>query len=83
MLAWANEARFPPGPNGSGIPVPEVGFDPIIGQTNSGERRFMSGTDPRNQHATLDLPEEWVISKGGEYLFTPSISALRDVFAVA
>ena len=83
MLAWANEARFPPGPNGSGISVPEVGFDPIIGQTNSGGRRFMSGTDPRNQHATLDLPEEWVISKGGEYLFTPSISALRDVFAVA
>lgn len=83
MLDWANEPRFPPGPNGSGNPVPEVGWDPIIGQAGAGGHRFMSGTNPRNQSATLDLPQEWVISKGGEYLFTPSLSALRDIFAIA
>lgn len=31
---------------------------------------------------SFKLPVEWVISKGGEYFFSPSISALREVFAL-
>lgn len=74
-LAWANAPNFPP----KGI---ESGFDPIIGQATDPTSRTIAGTDPRNQTATLSLPEEWVISKGGEYFFTPSITGLRDDFAV-
>jgi len=40
----------------------------------------MSGVDPKNQSKELGLPN-WVVSRGGEYFFSPSISALRDVFS--
>lgn len=39
-------------------------------------------TDPNDPNANFNLPVEWVISKGGEYFFSPSISALRDTFAL-
>jgi Dyp-type peroxidase family len=73
--SWANNPNFP-------IQKNEVpGFDPIIGQTNDGGVRTLSGTNPANHPANLDLPTEWVVSKGGEYFFSPSISALEETFA--
>lgn len=42
----------------------------------------MTGADPDNTAASLDLGfQTWVVSKGGEYFFVPSISVLRDVFS--
>ncbi|CAL1715804.1 unnamed protein product [Somion occarium] len=74
--SWANNTGFP-------IQKPEVpGFDPIIGQAADPTSRTMSGSNPQNQTATLSLPTEWVVSKGGEYFFAPSISVLRDTFAL-
>lgn len=35
-----------------------------------------------NNPNSFKLPVEWVISKGGEYFFLPSISALREEFAL-
>lgn len=44
--------------------------------------RSMSGADPGNTASTLDLGfQKWVVAKGGEYFFSPSIPVLRDVFA--
>nr|7ANV_A Chain A, ancestral D-type dye decolorizing peroxidase [Geotrichum candidum] len=77
--SWANNPNFPPSkPN----PV-TPGFDPIIGQAaNNDGARTMSGTDPNNQANELSLPTElFVVPRGGEYFFSPSISALKDTFA--
>ena len=50
-----------------------------VGQQD-GKPRTLIGTDPKNQSATLTLPSEFVVSKGGEYFFSPSITALKGVF---
>lgn len=74
---WANNTGFP-------IRKDPVipGFDPIIGQTSNQTIRTLSGTDPNNQGAELSLTAEWVVPKGGEYFFSPSIPALRTKFAL-
>ncbi|OBZ72595.1 Dye-decolorizing peroxidase msp1 [Grifola frondosa] len=73
--SWANTAGFP-------IQKPVTpGFDPIIGQAADPTSRTLTGTNPNNQSASLSLPIEWVVPKGGEYFFAPSISTLRDTFA--
>ena len=59
------------------------GFDPIIGQAPNGGVRAMSGVNPKDPNVDLSLPTEWVLSKGGEYFFTPSIPTLKNTFAVA
>lgn len=42
----------------------------------------MTGANPNDTAASLDLGfQTWVVSKGGEYFFVPSIPVLRDVFA--
>lgn len=73
---WANARGFPPKSTPPGI-------DPIIGQLNPGDvlPRSMSGTNPASQDELLGLPI-WVVPRGGEYFFSPSISALRDTFAL-
>lgn len=79
--SWANAPSFPPKPNG---PVP--GFDPIVGQLGQNTDPTilfqMSGSDPNNQSTNLTLPTQWVVPKGGEYFFSPSIPALKDKFAL-
>lgn len=77
--SWANAPNFPLKKNAS-PPVSEPGFDAIIGQ---GSSRSIVGFDPNNPEKSLPLPEEWVVSKGGEYFFSPSISALQETFAQA
>ncbi len=59
------------------------GIDPIIGQTNDPTLFKMSGTNPGSQGTDLTLPRQWVVPKGGEYFFTPSIPALKGTFALA
>lgn len=59
----------------------EPGFDPLIGVPLNNEEREMVGFDPTALEEDLDFTAEWVISRGGEYFFSPSISALKKTFA--
>ncbi|KIJ46849.1 hypothetical protein M422DRAFT_226547 [Sphaerobolus stellatus SS14] len=68
---WANNPNFPNATNG---------FDPIIGQAGNNPRTT-SGTDPNNLTGQLNLPQLFVVPKGGEYFVSPSISALKTTFA--
>lgn len=77
-IGWANATDFPPFKTA----VANPGFDAIIGQTNGDVPRSIVGTDPNNQSANLTLPTEWVVPKGGEYFFTPSIPVLSSKFAL-
>jgi hypothetical protein len=73
--AWANDPNFPPNkgfPEGKG-----PGFDPIVGQI-TGASRATLGTNVGPQ---LTLPRDFVVSRGGEYFFTPSIRALKTIFS--
>ncbi|CCO35465.1 Peroxidase 2 Short=MsP2 [Rhizoctonia solani AG-1 IB] len=71
--SWANAPNFPP----VAQKKVEAGFDPIIGQKN-GQSRETLGTSAGSQ---LTLPRDFVISRGGEYFFSPSIKALKTKFA--
>ncbi|EJD40094.1 DyP-type peroxidase [Auricularia subglabra TFB-10046 SS5] len=73
---WADNAAFPPRKKGP----KQVGFDPLIGQAPAGKDRFAAGLDPNNTNATLSVPQ-FVISHGGEYFFSPPISALSGRLA--
>jgi len=74
--SWANNTGFPPKAATSNI-----GFDPIIGQA-AGADRALTGFDPKNQSASLDLGiQQFVVPRGGEYFFSPSIDALTNVIA--
>ncbi|OJT05279.1 Peroxidase 2 [Trametes pubescens] len=77
---WANQPLFPP--KGLFPPVPRPGYDPIIGQVNNAESaRSIEGADPLAPTGSLSLPMEWVVPRGGEYYFSPSLPALRSTFA--
>ncbi|MCJ1437601.1 hypothetical protein MMC27_006988 [Xylographa pallens] len=83
--SWANNSAFPP----FKAPV-TPGWDPIIGQIGPEKGvsveptvRVMSGTNPSSQATNLNLSAQWVVPKGGEYFFSPSISALKNTFALA
>lgn len=76
-VAWANNPGFIFGK------TKDPGFDPIVGQAPNSGPRTTSGLDPKNQDADLTLPTNWVVSKGGEYFFSPSVPALEQTFALA
>lgn len=75
--AWSNNTTFPP------LKSERPGFDPITGQTNDLAFRTLSGTNPEDTDKDLLLDEHWVVTKGGEYFFSPSIRALKETFAQA
>ncbi|GLB42843.1 putative peroxidase [Lyophyllum shimeji] len=72
---WANNANFPPGGASTGI---APGLDPLIGQGN----RMITGTDPNDPSSTLPLPE-FIVPRGGEYFFSPSLKGLTETLAAA
>ncbi|KAI0869682.1 hypothetical protein GGS24DRAFT_511698 [Hypoxylon argillaceum] len=76
---WANNNMFPPTAKAV-PPVPVPGIDPIIGV---GTPREMVGASPdiSASNQELDFTAKWVIPRGGEYFFSPSISALKNTFA--
>ncbi|CAA7264490.1 unnamed protein product [Cyclocybe aegerita] len=72
--SWANNPTFPPFET-----TPETpGLDPIIGQ---GPNRELSGYDPNDPSKVLKLDDLWVVPRGGEYFFSPSIKAMKDLIA--
>lgn len=75
LLVWVNNTDFIFGKN------PKPGFDPIIGQAPGAGVRDVTGTNSKDAKASLKLPTDWVISKGGEYFFSPSLPALKTKFA--
>ncbi|MCJ1240810.1 hypothetical protein MMC14_008814 [Varicellaria rhodocarpa] len=76
-VGWANNTGFP-------INKPIApGFDAIIGQAPDAGPRTLSGTNPNSQSTELALNADWVVPKGGEYFFSPSIPALKGTFAVS
>lgn len=77
--SWANNVDFPIQKS------QQPGFDPLIGQVQDADNigvRTMTGADPANTAASLNLGmQTWVVTKGGEYFFSPSMSVLKDTFA--
>ncbi|KAJ7118654.1 fungal peroxidase [Mycena crocata] len=68
---WANNKDFV---------NPGTGFDPIIG-ANKGGPRPVSGLDPTNVNRNITLLTDFVVSRGGEYFFSPSLSALAGTLS--
>jgi len=71
--AWANAAH---------TPRADAGIDPVIGQNGNGHpgarvAHFVQG----DRRAKVDVPERFIVSTGGAYLFVPSISAIKKVLA--
>ncbi|KAJ7098361.1 fungal peroxidase [Mycena epipterygia] len=69
---WANNFNFSHA---------AVGFDPIIG-ANMGAQRIVNGLDPTNSSRSTTLVTDFVQSRGGEYFFSPSISAIATMLSV-
>ncbi|KAJ7603225.1 DyP-type peroxidase [Mycena polygramma] len=65
---WANDADF----INSG-----VGVDPIVGAL-AGAQRVISGLDPTDSTRELTMTTDFVVSRGGEYFFSPSLSAIAN-----
>jgi Dyp-type peroxidase family len=74
QTSWCNNPNFPPFERAPEVP----GFDPLIGQ---GTDRKMSGFDPNDPTQELSLADLWVVPRGGEYFFSPSIKALTHTIA--
>jgi hypothetical protein len=72
QTAWVNNAGFIFGKN-----ISQVGLDMVIGQTGTGAPRSATGFDPTNFNKVF-TQNQTVISNGGEYFFSPSISALNN-----
>ncbi|KAF5353724.1 hypothetical protein D9758_008650 [Tetrapyrgos nigripes] len=76
--AWVNNANFI---FGKSTPP---GVDPIIGRVAGSAAetpRDISGTDPLTPTKKFSLDVEFVVSRGGEYFFSPPISALSGVLS--
>ncbi|KAH6902597.1 peroxidase TAP [Coprinopsis sp. MPI-PUGE-AT-0042] len=57
------------------------GLDPLIGQApGRPQDRKMSGLDPNNAQRELTFPD-FIIPRGGEYFYSPSIKALKETLA--
>ncbi|KAJ6616414.1 fungal peroxidase [Mycena sp. CBHHK59/15] len=73
---WADNANFVH--SGTGV-------DPIIGRATGAAldaARVIGGLDPTNSTRTLTLHTDFVVSRGGEYFFAPSLSAIANTLSV-
>jgi Dyp-type peroxidase family len=78
---WANNPGFPFG-NTAKITTP--GIDLIIGQSNATGGRTAQGIKPNDANDpanTINTPSNFVVPRGGEYFFSPSLSALKNKLA--
>ncbi|THU94012.1 fungal peroxidase [Dendrothele bispora CBS 962.96] len=75
--SWIDNARFPSPV--AGTTGNTTGVDPIIGRVGGSATdapRVITGTDPLDTNKAFTIDSEFVISRGGEYFFSPPISAL-------
>jgi len=79
QIFWANNPTFP----FTETTPDQPGLDAIIGQGPTRATVGLSGTDPDTPSKTLKLPAEWVIPRGGEYFFSPSIKGLQGTISLA
>ncbi|CAE6531784.1 unnamed protein product [Rhizoctonia solani] len=68
--SWANNPSFI---HNRGV---QPGFDAIVGQNGGASRDTMGTSQGRHKK----LPMDFVVSRGGEYFFAPSIRALKTRF---
>jgi deferrochelatase/peroxidase EfeB len=76
---WANAISFPPQHN----LIPSTknvnpGYDPLIGNSPTENKRVISGLYPQDLGKSEDM-DDFVIAKGGEYFFMPSIATLKNI----
>ncbi|KAF7323719.1 DyP-type peroxidase [Mycena kentingensis (nom. inval.)] len=57
-----------------------VGYDPIIG-ANLGGERWATGLDPIDANRNITMMQDFVVSRGGEYFFSPPISAIATILS--
>jgi len=69
---WADNTKFI---------HPDVGFDPLIGAAQ-GAPRVVTGLDPTSNSSSITLNTDFVVSRGGEYFFSPSLSAIANTLSV-
>jgi len=85
FIGWADTANFPPKPTSK--PAGFVsGLDPIIGQTKVDPEALANdptkddhdvvGSFPGEETTKLTIPQEFVVTRGGEYFMSPSLEAL-------
>ncbi|KAJ6578622.1 fungal peroxidase [Mycena sp. CBHHK59/15] len=73
---WADNANFV---------HPGTGVDPIIGRATGSAAdapRVIGGLDPTNSSRTITIMTDFVVSRGGEYFFSPSLSAIANTLSV-
>jgi hypothetical protein len=86
-IGWADNATFPPKPTSK--PAGQfIGLDPIIGQQNVDPAALAHdptkddhddiGSFPGEETTPLTIPQQFVVSRGGEYFFSPSLAALSS-----
>jgi len=88
FIGWADNPKFPPKPT---FPQPAgklIGIDPIIGQQNvdpaalaldpTKDDHVDIGSFPGEETTPLTVPQEFVVTRGGEYFFSPSLAALSS-----
>ncbi|KAK7444805.1 dye-decolorizing heme-containing peroxidase [Stygiomarasmius scandens] len=83
QATWVNNANFPSVLT-QFVTANTTGVDPIIGRDPSSAAdapRDITGTDPLNVNKPFTLDSEFVVSRGGEYFFSPPISALSGKLA--
>ncbi|KIJ50749.1 hypothetical protein M422DRAFT_245419 [Sphaerobolus stellatus SS14] len=74
---WANNVGFFFGKNvTNGTP----GWDPIIG-ANQGQARWTTGLDQTDFKRNITLNNDFIVSRGGEYFFSPPLSALSGALS--
>ncbi|KAF5375784.1 hypothetical protein D9757_008981 [Collybiopsis confluens] len=59
-----------------------TGEDPIIGVAAGDGPRHPSGLDPQNSTRVMTIEQDFVVSRGGEYFFSPSLLALQNTLSV-
>ncbi|KAJ6602232.1 dye-decolorizing peroxidase precursor [Mycena sp. CBHHK59/15] len=59
---------------------PTIGVDPIIGSLGGGQK-VISGLDQLDPDHDIPIPADYVVSRGGEFFFSPSLAGLDTIAA--
>ena len=77
---WANSTTLPKDYNRANQPA---GHDPVIGESEgaAGRTRVLTLPGSDGSFETIQIPGDFIIPTGGDYFFTPSLTALKTVLA--